>query len=55
MRKAVALAGGLADHASTRKIYRLPEGGLTDAQRIRVGLDEAVMPGDTITVEESFF
>ena len=55
VRKAVALAGGLADHASTRKIYRLPEGGLTDVERIRVGLDEAVMPGDTITVEESFF
>ena len=55
VRKAVALAGGLADHASTRKIFRLPEGGLNEVQRIRVGFDDVVMPGDTITVEESFF
>ena len=54
-RKAVALAGGLADHASVRKIFRLPEGGLIQGQRIRVDLDDKVMPGDTITVEESFF
>jgi polysaccharide export outer membrane protein len=55
IRKAVALAGGLSDRASTRKIFRLPKGGLGEAARIRVGLDDAVMPGDTITVEESFF
>ena len=55
VRKAVALAGGLADHASTRKIFRLPEGGQDEVKRIRVGFDDAVMPGDTITVEESFF
>ena len=55
VRKAVALAGGLADHASTRKIFRLPKGALGETVRVRVGLDDAVMPGDTITVEESFF
>ena len=55
VRKAVALAGGLADHASTRKIFRLPEGGQDGIQRVKVGLEDAVLPGDTITVEESFF
>ena len=55
VRKAVALAGGLADRASTRKIFRLPEAGDTEVQRVRVGLDDPVMPGDIITVEESFF
>jgi protein involved in polysaccharide export with SLBB domain len=55
VRKAVALAGGLSDHASTRKIFRLPEGGQNGIQRVKVGLEDAVLPGDTITVEESFF
>jgi polysaccharide export outer membrane protein len=52
--KAISLAGGLTERASDRKIFLVPNGGI-EADRRRVGLDDALGPGDTITVEESFF
>lgn len=52
LRQAISLAGGLTERASPSKISVVPEGG--GAAR-RVGLDYAIRPGDTITVEESFF
>ena len=52
--KAISLAGGLTERASDRKIYLIPDGGL-EADRRRVSLDDEVGPGDTLTVEQSFF
>lgn len=54
VRKAVAIAGGLRERASLRKIFIVRErDGI--ASRHNVGLDARIRPGDTITVEESFF
>lgn len=52
--KALALAGGLTNIASTRKIYLLREDAPTQ-DRIRARLDSLVLPGDTLLVEESLF
>lgn len=52
--KAIAIAGGLTNLASTRQMYLLREEA-TAARRIKVGLDSPVMPGDTLVVEEGLF
>lgn len=52
--KAVALAGGLTRIASERGIFRLLEDAPTSERR-RVRMDEPVLPGDTLVVEESLF
>lgn len=52
--KAVALAGGLTRIASERGIYRLHEDAPTSERR-RVRMDDPVLPGDTLVVEESLF
>jgi polysaccharide biosynthesis/export protein VpsN len=52
--KAIALAGGMTNLASSRKIYLLHEDQPAD-KRIRVGLDALVLPGDTLLIEESLF
>lgn len=52
--KAVALAGGFTPLASTRRIFLLREDA-TAEQRVRVGLDALVLPGDTLMVEEGLF
>lgn len=54
VRKAVALAGGFKERASESKIFVMRE---TDPQHTqsKIASDGAVFPGDTITVEESFF
>lgn len=52
--RAITLAGGLTERASDRKIYLVPDGGLQSDRR-RVELDDLVRPGDSLTVEESFF
>lgn len=54
VRKAVALAGGFKERASERNIFVMRE---TDPQQVQTKItpDGAVFPGDTITVEESFF
>ncbi len=54
IQKAVSLAGGLTDFASTRKIYLQREGESED-ERTRAELDTVVRPGDIITIGESFF
>ena len=52
--RAISLAGGLTERASDRKIY-LKRDGMAEADRIRVDLDVEVGPGDTISIEQSFF
>jgi protein involved in polysaccharide export with SLBB domain len=53
--KAIAIAGGLTNLASTRQIYLVREDTSAEARRIKVGLDSPVLPGDTLLVEEGLF
>jgi len=52
--KAIAIAGGLTTLASTRNMFVLREDA-TQSQRIKVGLDALVLPGDTLLIEEGLF
>ncbi len=54
VRKAITLAGGFKERASKDKIFVIHDGSMT-SEPIKVTLDEAVRPGDIITVEQSFF
>ena len=58
LRRAISIAGGFTERASRSKIYvvRSGEAGSGDEDHGEpIGLDDYVMPGDTITVGESFF
>jgi protein involved in polysaccharide export with SLBB domain len=54
IRKAISIAGGLKERASVNKIFVVRD---KDAAHkpLKVDLNADVGPGDTITVEESFF
>ncbi|WP_280326522.1 polysaccharide biosynthesis/export family protein [Pseudomonas sp. BN102] len=54
LRRAVALAGGLTERASDKRITIIRD---HDASRTpeRATLDTLVMPGDTITIDQGFF
>ncbi|WP_116472400.1 polysaccharide biosynthesis/export family protein [Zobellella maritima] len=54
LRKAVALAGGFSERASRSAYYIIRD---TDPSRKpqKITLDSPVMPGDIITIEQSFF
>lgn len=52
--KAVTIAGGFTERASQSKIYLVREGDRS-GKRNKVDLYDLIHPGDTITVEESFF
>ena len=54
VRKAVTLAGGFTERADQDKIYIVRENDPKNAAT-KIGLGGQVMPGDTLTVEESFF
>jgi polysaccharide export outer membrane protein len=54
VRKVITLAGGLKERASGSKWYLVPEGG-GEVDRAKVDEDTAVNPGDTLTIEQSFF
>lgn len=54
VRKAVAIAGGFKDRASQSHVVIIHEWDETHTP-IKVDLGTLVMPGDIITVEESFF
>ena len=52
--KAIALAGGLTDRASTRRMFVVKQGGdASDPQKVSLGA--AIAPGDTISIREGFF
>jgi polysaccharide export outer membrane protein len=55
VRKAASIAGGLRERASTSKIFVLREKARMSDKGVRATLDTEIGPGDTITVEESFF
>jgi polysaccharide export outer membrane protein len=51
---AATIAGGFSDKASQRGIYIIrKESGVK--QKVKVGLDDVIQPGDTIVVPESWF
>lgn len=52
--RAIALAGGLTDRASTRKMY-ITKADSNDNREIRVPMNWRVQPGDTVTIKEGFF
>jgi polysaccharide export outer membrane protein len=54
VRKAVSIAGGFKERASKEKIFIIRDSE-KNAKPVKVELDTPVMPGDIITVEESFF
>lgn len=54
IRKAIALAGGLTERASLKKIGLVSE-GKKRSKRINKSLDEIVNPGDILTIGEALF
>ena len=53
--RAIALAGGVTDRASLRKMFVLKSAGDADEVRERVGMSYRVAPGDVISINEGFF
>jgi len=53
LRQAITMAGGLTERASTSRMTVI-SGGSDGASR-RIEMDYEVKPGDTITIEQSFF
>jgi len=54
VRKAVSVAGGFKERASKEKIFILRDSE-KNSKPVKVDLETPIYPGDTITVEESFF
>lgn len=54
VRKVITLAGGLKERASGSKWYLVAEGA-SESERRKVAQDSPVQPGDTLTIEQSFF
>ncbi|MBQ0789206.1 MAG: polysaccharide export protein [Cycloclasticus sp.] len=54
VRKAISLAGGFDERANKKRIFVI-RGGQDNAQPEPIALEGLVNPGDTITVERSFF
>ena len=52
--RAIALAGGLTERASSRKIFISNEGD-SSSDEAKAPLNYRVQPGDTITIKEGFF
>jgi polysaccharide export outer membrane protein len=52
--KAISLAGGLRERASTSKMFVVREQDPTHT-RVKVEMNSEVHPGDVLTIEESFF
>lgn len=54
VRRAMAIAGGMTDRGSDRRIFIIRDGRSTD-QAERATLDSLVMPGDSIQINQGFF
>jgi len=54
VRKAISIAGGFKERASREKLNVIRDDDPTQTPR-KVDLNAAVLPGDILTVEESFF
>ena len=51
--RAIALAGGLTDRASTRKMFVLKAGG--PDEEVKAGMSTPIAPGDIVSIKEGFF
>ncbi|HZJ92206.1 MAG TPA: polysaccharide biosynthesis/export family protein [Thiopseudomonas sp.] len=54
LRRAIALAGGLTERASTNRITLVRDND-SDRKPARANLDTPVMPGDSINIDQGFF
>jgi polysaccharide export outer membrane protein len=54
VRKALTLAGGLRERASTSKWFLVHEGG-GENDRLKVAEDDPINPGDSLSINQSFF
>ncbi|MBD9482581.1 polysaccharide export protein [Pseudomonas sp. PDM14] len=54
LERAIALAGGLTERASTRRV-NIMRGSGSARQAEKATLETAILPGDTITIEQGFF
>lgn len=54
LEKAIALAGGLTDRASRRKMFIVPAVS-DDQEQKRANMPDKIAPGDIITIKEGFF
>jgi len=54
IRKAISLAGGLTARASASKIYVIHENDPSGLPRL-TSLDALIVPGDIVTIDQSFF
>ena len=54
VRRAVSLAGGFTDRASTKKMYVVRE-RTPKKEQVRVNLETAIGPGDTLIIQEGLF
>ena len=52
--RAIAIAGGLTDRASKRKMFLVSD-SQKDGKRRKVSMNATVEPGDIITIDEGFF
>lgn len=55
LQRAVSLAGGFTERASSSKFYISPEGSVENNDSDKAELSSPVAPGDVINIEESFF
>ncbi|MNC97977.1 SLBB domain protein [compost metagenome] len=54
VRKAISIAGGLRERASRQQMHVIRDDDPKQTPR-RVDLNTAILPGDILTIEESFF
>ncbi|HKM37400.1 MAG TPA: polysaccharide biosynthesis/export family protein [Thiopseudomonas sp.] len=54
LRRAIALAGGLTERASTNRITLIRDNS-DNKKPARVSLDTPIMPGDSINIDQGFF
>lgn len=54
VRKAISIAGGFRERASREKIHVIRDDDPKQVSR-RVDMNTAILPGDILTIEESFF
>ncbi|WP_293268644.1 polysaccharide biosynthesis/export family protein [Neptunomonas sp.] len=55
LQRAVSMAGGFTERASSSKFYLAHEKSASDIKPDKVKLNARIVPGDVITIKESFF
>ncbi|MCF6300655.1 MAG: polysaccharide export protein [Proteobacteria bacterium] len=53
VRKAITLAGGLTERASSKKMYVIRASG--SSEPVKIGMDEELQAGDVLDIKESFW